>query len=158
MDNPIERTIVWDRENHSWHEQETGVSVLGLGPPGAIAWKAPSQPAHKQAEWFSPQQRAEVEEMIDRIARCLIDKALPSHTENEHDLRMRARQWAQQAAAEWLTNRVVSTDHYFVNDPSKLTSYAYVREVISRTDYDVEYLRARVEKLERPWWKRWFTR
>jgi hypothetical protein len=155
MGIPYTKTVVLVWDGVDWHDQHTGIKVNGVARPGD---EALLQPAQKQAEWFSPQQHVEVEEMIDRTARCLIDKALPTRTESEHDLRMRARQWAQQAAAEWLTNRVVNTDHYFVNDPSKLTSYAYVREVISRTERDVENLRARVEKMERPWWKRWFAR
>jgi hypothetical protein len=55
-----------------------------------------------------------------------------------------------------IDERSVRTDFYFVSDPSKLVSYGYVREVITRTDADVERLAARVAKLDRPWWRRWF--
>jgi hypothetical protein len=71
-----------------------------------------------------------------------------------------ARMWDVESL-ERLVNQVIDersvrTDFYFVSDPSKLVSYGYVREVITRTDADVERLAARVAKLDRPWWRRWF--
>jgi hypothetical protein len=156
VDNPIERTIVWDRENHSWHEQETGVSVLGLGPPGAIAWKAPSQPAQKQAEWFSPQQRAEVEEMIDRTARCLIDKALPSRAENESIIHASAERWATLAAKQYLDSRTTNAQPmaYFAPADDMLVTYRALNAVM----LEVQQLRTELWILRLPWWKRWFKR
>lgn len=71
-----------------------------------------------------------------------------------------AREWRVQELEEvvWriLSEHVVTSDFYFVNDPTKLATYGYVRDVIRRTDADVERLAARVAELAHPWWRRWF--
>lgn len=78
---------------------------------------------------------------------------------DEHELRMRVRQWAQQSAAEYLTNRITDAHPmaYFAPPDDSFVTYralASVMEEVRRLSVEIWSVRRQM----RPWWKRWFGR
>lgn len=62
----------------------------------------------------------------------------------------------QKMIADALEQRTVHHDHYFVNDPTRIASYGYVRQAIAPLSSEINVLERRLFRLEKPWWKRWF--
>lgn len=56
-----------------------------------------------------------------------------------------------------LKAHTVGSGMYFAHR-DKLATAGFVREVVDGTNRDVEWLRERIVKLERPWYERWFSR
>ena len=65
------------------------------------------------------------------------------------------REMIASAIEDQLSIRIVRTNMYYVSDPGKLATYGLVNEMTTALRYEVEYLRNRVARLERPWYKRW---
>ncbi len=79
-------------------------------------------------------------------------------TIDDAELRELVRKHAQRAAAEYLTNRTIPDfPTYFMNN-HWLVTYEWMADADRRLSERIMQLELQVARLERPWWKRWFSR
>jgi hypothetical protein len=64
----------------------------------------------------------------------------------------------QKMIADTIERRTAKTHMYFEQGPDRLITYSYHREAAQAFSHEVNSLERRVQRLERPWWKRWFRR
>lgn len=67
---------------------------------------------------------------------------------------------AREETERTLKNHMVTSDRmpYFAPAGDRLITYSYYREMVQAFSSEINTLERRIYRLERPWWKRWFSR
>lgn len=87
-----------------------------------------------------------------------VQKMIDQKFETLENLRSLIREdWLPALIEKALEDRVVGANMHFAHR-DKLATAGFVREVVDGTNRDVEWLTTRIIKIERPWYKRWFSR
>ncbi len=127
------RTVYWHEDAEMWYDTAKDADIRNLRPSD-IELLQPNK-----SEWFTPPQRAEIEEMID-------SKAPLDFTSYQWDL-IKAR------IDKVLTDKIAPEyPAYFFHEDWLVTYHHLQQEILARQE-----LSRRIAALElrRPWWKLW---